>query len=100
MSGTKNAAGVLTSQDTVLLSEEEYRCGYILTPANIATTADNDCGTKEIITGDILDWCTKDIVHSYLQVLNFTDTIAPQFIVEGGNYRTEDDKNQLPSAIP
>ena len=97
--GTKNAAGVLTTKDTLFLSEEEYRCGYILTPAILTTTPDNDCGTKEIIAGDIVDWCTGHIVHSYQQVLNFTDIIAPQFTVEGDNYRSEENKNQLPSAI-
>ena len=67
--------------DTVMLSDEDYTCGYILV-ADSEDLPSTDCGRKELITWSVVDWCAPDVGPSVIdtQLVEFVDTKPPLFL--------------------
>jgi len=72
--------GVLLPSDTIALSTQEYRCGYILENRDVFIPS-TDCGKKIFRYWTILDWCATNNGPQPIDTtaIEFTDTKAPEF---------------------
>lgn len=76
------------ARDTIPLSTEEYRCGFILSKRDEEIPA-TDCGRKLFRYWSIVDWCAPETGLSPIdtQLIEFIDTLAPSFISNGQQER-------------
>jgi|GEM_PF-4761070 len=80
--GYVNAAGDDVITDTIYkLSETEYYCGYILRSESQPVPA-TDCGEKEFITWNYLDWCdpSAGLKSIGTQFIEYIDEEQPYFV--------------------
>jgi hypothetical protein len=71
--------GQLIATDTLILSEADYTCGYILQKRDVTLTT--DCNTKLFRYWDVLDWCDTEagVIAIDTQLIEWKDTLAPVF---------------------